>query len=262
MSSRVMRAGRAVPAAASIASARALGGPADSGQFFPPAPHQLALGLVALSLAGRAGGHAPGTVGGVAPALALGLDLGRPFRVGLHDLVGDAGGLPVLEPPRPPRVRLDRVTELHGDARCREPSGPWWRRAGALATTRCLSLSTRPARPSFPQDLQARRGRAGTGHLPERWRGGCGRRRAHRSAWPRPARHGDHHFPGHPVEVAERRVSSRVHDPVHVLGLTDHPDSSTLLWAEMTTSIPGLRVCTRRSLVRGSLAPPCPKTAS
>ena len=122
-SSRVMRAGRAVPAAASIASARALGGPADSGQFFPPAPHQLALGLVALSLAGGAGGHAPGTVGGVAPALALGPDLGRPFRVGLHDLVGDAGDLPVLEPPRRPRVRLDRVTELHGDARCREPSG-------------------------------------------------------------------------------------------------------------------------------------------
>ena len=127
---------------------QALDGPAGCGQLGPPAAHELALCLVLLGPAGGAGGDTAGPVGRLAAALALGLDLGCPLRVQLHDLVGDAGDPPVPESartgPGPPRS--------HSPAR--PLPGPPARRPTMVAACRCsrhsaVSAAFHPPRSSF-----------------------------------------------------------------------------------------------------------------
>ena len=77
----------------------ALDRPAGSCELRPPPPHELSLFLVLFGRSGGAGGDSSRSVGPLAPALALCLDLGRPLRMERQHLVGDAGDPPVPEPP-------------------------------------------------------------------------------------------------------------------------------------------------------------------
>jgi hypothetical protein len=196
---------------------------AGSGEFASPFGQQLLDRSVALGLPSLPGDDLAGLVG-VEALLGHGLaDLGRSLGVDGQGLIGDAGDLPVPELARGTGIGLDAVTQFDCFGGRGHPSDhgggvevlPPERRVRSLGP----ALLVQHLDHVGDEHVVVGTGIAGPGGgmagMGVDQPGGGGGHRGH--ATPPAA------FFGQVVQIAQRGVPFGIHDGVHVLGSTEHP---------------------------------------